>query len=277
MSKHSIEIDFDNLEFNLYDLLNISNTASLRKIKKSYRRIIIKFHPDKNSKIEENIYYHLTIANQVLTNIKLKNKYDNWLKDNNESKSHNKLKESFNYIIPEQNNISTEKLNIKKEQAQNNFKLKAKALDIKHGVHPNDNVKIMDKYQTKSIKREDNLGIINEKFKNTNKFNTVFQNRKSTGKFNNQLIKSNTNLSFYQVGIGQNYASINDYNSLYVEDSIQTNSFSSLDRAFSLHPKIKQKDVDIKDRMEKYQQETSELQNLKSSQYVKKKYTEWNK
>ena len=79
MSKHFIEINFEQLKFNLYELLGVSSDSSEKKIKKSYRKLIIKFHPDKNNILDEEVYNHLTIANQVLTNPELRKKYDEWI------------------------------------------------------------------------------------------------------------------------------------------------------------------------------------------------------
>ena len=47
MSK--IEIDFNNLKYNLYELLNIQPDADTTKIKKNFMKVIKNFHPDKNS------------------------------------------------------------------------------------------------------------------------------------------------------------------------------------------------------------------------------------
>ena len=47
MSKHLIEINFDQLKFNLYDLLGVTKDSSTKKIKKAFRALIVKFHPDK--------------------------------------------------------------------------------------------------------------------------------------------------------------------------------------------------------------------------------------
>ena len=114
MSKHLIEINFDQLKFNLYDLLGVTKDSSTKKIKKAFRALIVKFHPDKNDVIDDEIYNHLTISNQVLTNDQLRQKYDNWLKSFEVNQSHENLKEkSQNYINdqPKQtNNYSFEQL-----------------------------------------------------------------------------------------------------------------------------------------------------------------------
>ena len=44
-------IEFNELEFNLYELLNIPINSSQDEIKKSFKRLIKKFHPDKITKI----------------------------------------------------------------------------------------------------------------------------------------------------------------------------------------------------------------------------------
>ena len=42
-------------------------------------KIIKNFHPDKNSELEEDIYYHIILANQVLLNKESRKKYDNFI------------------------------------------------------------------------------------------------------------------------------------------------------------------------------------------------------
>jgi DnaJ-class molecular chaperone len=66
MSK--IEIDFNSIKYNLYEILNVTKDVDEQKIKKSFMKIIKNFHPDKNSELEEDIYYHIILANQILLN-----------------------------------------------------------------------------------------------------------------------------------------------------------------------------------------------------------------
>ena len=95
MSKHIFEINFEDLKFNLYELLAVSKDCSESKVKKAYRKLMIKFHPDKNNIIDEEIYYHLTIANQVLTSSILRKKYDDWLNDRDDNNQFNELKDNY--------------------------------------------------------------------------------------------------------------------------------------------------------------------------------------
>jgi DnaJ-class molecular chaperone len=66
MSK--IEIDFNSLKYNLYEILNDARDDDDIKIKKSFMKLIKNFHPDKNSELEEEIYYHIIMSNQILLN-----------------------------------------------------------------------------------------------------------------------------------------------------------------------------------------------------------------
>ena len=151
MSKHTIEINFDSLRFNLYELLNVSSDASEKRIKKSYRKLIIKFHPDKNNEIDEEIYNHLTIANQVLTNSELRAKYDGWLKSYGEdSLDHDNLKQNF----------EKQSLDIKNSfpsqpsEAKQTYYEKVEKLNIKHGLNKNwEEESTMSKYEKKKTRR----------------------------------------------------------------------------------------------------------------------------
>ncbi len=86
-------IQFNSLEFNLYELLNLPIDSSTEEIKKTFRRLIKKFHPDKITDIEEKIYYNITLANHILSNPISRKKYDNWLLKSNQS--HSSLKNNF--------------------------------------------------------------------------------------------------------------------------------------------------------------------------------------
>ena len=76
MSKHIFEIDFDQLKFNLYDLLGVNCDCSEKKIKKAYRKLILKFHPDKKNELDDEVFNHLTLANQILEIMKIVRKED---------------------------------------------------------------------------------------------------------------------------------------------------------------------------------------------------------
>ncbi|MGB1399709.1 MAG: DnaJ domain-containing protein, partial [Candidatus Puniceispirillaceae bacterium] len=63
---------------------------------------MLKIHPDKNNYEDEEIFNHLTSANQILTNPSLREKYDNWLKSYGEdNSSHMELKENYKNSIDE--------------------------------------------------------------------------------------------------------------------------------------------------------------------------------
>jgi DnaJ-class molecular chaperone len=53
MSKPLVSVNFQNLKYNLYEVLGIDSKASETKIKKAFRNLILNFHPDKNNNIEE--------------------------------------------------------------------------------------------------------------------------------------------------------------------------------------------------------------------------------
>lgn len=236
MSKHLIEINFDQLKFNLYDLLGVTKDSSTKKIKKAFRSLIVKFHPDKNDVIDDEIYNHLTISNQVLTNDQLRQKYDDWLKSFEVNQSHETLKEKSQSYLNDQpkqtNNYSFEQL---EDQ-----------LNKKHGFTDDHNLPMDESIYNKKfsdIKNEmKNLGletISKEEFRGSNDFNSKFANRKIDGNLKNQIIKVDKKSEIMELNnseIGDKFLSINNYEMLYSNDGVDTQDYASLEQGFGLLP-----------------------------------------
>ena len=74
-----IDIDFTDIKYNLYEILNVNEDADDNIIKKNYIKLIKHYHPDRNSTLEEDIYQHIFLANKILLNKNLRIKYDYYI------------------------------------------------------------------------------------------------------------------------------------------------------------------------------------------------------
>ena len=74
-----------------------------------------------------------------------------------------------------------------------------------------------------------------------------------------------------------NYAIINNYDDLYVNDSVVSDKYSSLDNAFTLNPEIKFKEEKISNKMQRYKNDSEYLKNLPNNKYLNMQYEEWKK
>lgn len=246
MSNNSI--DFNDLNFNLYQILAIDKDADEKKIKRSYRKLIMKFHPDKGDKYNEDIYNHLTIAKQVLTDPVLRREYDNYLINSNDYKQ---LKDNFY----NESDIVKQNIPVNKKEAQKEFFEINDELNKKHGYDESLNNKDLMKELEKMNNQK--LDIEYEELKNTDELNKKFDERKlndglELGHFEGDLMESNYNFD-------SNYCGVDDYNLLYQDDSIETGNFTSLDRAFIVTPKIDYVDEDVDERMKRYKQERTNI------------------
>ncbi len=64
-----------------YDILGIPRTATLREIKKAYRRLSVKFHPDKNPEYEDEageLFKDISEAFEILSNEQVRKVYDKY-------------------------------------------------------------------------------------------------------------------------------------------------------------------------------------------------------
>jgi curved DNA-binding protein CbpA len=67
---------------NYYEVLNVSRNASAENIKKSYRQLASKYHPDKypeSSKFAEDMMKQINIAYATLSDVGRRAAYDDWL------------------------------------------------------------------------------------------------------------------------------------------------------------------------------------------------------
>jgi molecular chaperone DnaJ len=62
-----------------YKTLNIQRNASIKEIKVSYRRLARKYHPDRNSKVSDDIMKNINIAFEILSDSEKRKQYDKTL------------------------------------------------------------------------------------------------------------------------------------------------------------------------------------------------------
>jgi len=74
---------------NIYGILNLSQDASKDEIKKAYKKLIIKYHPDKNNNISSDKFLEIKYAYDILSDDKKKKLYDDKLYFDNVTNSIN--------------------------------------------------------------------------------------------------------------------------------------------------------------------------------------------
>jgi curved DNA-binding protein CbpA len=249
------ETTFSKLEFNLYELLNLQINCSIDDIKKKFKKIVKKFHPDKISDVEEKLYYNITLAHHILSNPSTRNKYDNWLLKSNID--HSSLKNNFN------NDINNMKMYFpsNEREAKLDFMNKNNLLAQRHGEYKEDTRNISSIYKDKEQQRNNINEIIKEDFSNMKDFNKKFSERKKNGVYNSNIVKHETGIVAFNFDKNK-FAEIKDFDNMYKKDSM-------IDYAFSLIPQdtidYGEEDTssNIKNGMDKYNSTTKSLSNMK--------------
>ena len=240
-------IQFNSLEFNLYELLNLPITSTIEDIKKQFRKLIKQFHPDKINEVEEKLYYNITLAHHILGNLQSKEKYDRWLLKSNQS--HSSLK----------NNFKTEEEKIReyfpktKEEAQISYQQNFEMLGKRHGNFVEDSRSLQNIIKEKEKQRV-KIDISKENFSSIDEFNNTFTKRKTNGIYNNMLIKKTAEIQPFTFNKTSNLAELKDFDKVYINDT-------QFRYAFELMPSD-EKEInkkDMKTRMDEYNNTTQSL------------------
>ena len=249
-----MKVNFEELEFNLYQILNIPENANYDSIKKSYKKLILKYHPDKNKEDQnkhDDELYMINMAYKVLKNETNRNKYDNFLKNKRQNDNFSHINARRDYQNLNNSQPVTEEAKI---EARHDFYNQFNLLNKKHG-YTEDNVVLDSRSANQRMNQlknsRSNLNVeyapIFEKGSsfNSNTFNQKFDQFKEGDSdlniYGQEIIKSegdNLPLAYQPInGILTQYSPLTDasYNNLYVEDNgVTGDNFSSLDVAFSL-------------------------------------------
>jgi hypothetical protein len=201
MSKINIEIDFNNLKYNLYELLDIHVSANSTEIKNQSVKVINNIY--KNS--DEEKYYHVILANQLLLNTETRKKYDDFI--NRPIETFEELKTSFSDSINDMYQHFPPK-----DISVHTFNIKINELNKKHGY---DNITSPDE-----LKRN------------------IFNTNNKIEEFQEQIVFKGPPLESYSCVVGEEYTILGDLDKLYVNDSILSSKFTSLDKAFMIQPVI---------------------------------------
>jgi DnaJ-class molecular chaperone len=89
-----------NINKNYYAILKVSNVEELSKIRKSYYKLSMQLHPDKNDGVETTEFKDITEAWSVIKDVDLKSEYDRksrWGKDYNEFEEFYNIDVEYDY------------------------------------------------------------------------------------------------------------------------------------------------------------------------------------
>ena len=242
-------VQFNSLEFNLYELLNLPIDCNIDQIKKQFRRLIKQFHPDKITDIEEKLYYNITLAHHILSNSVSKEKYDRWLLKSHQS--HSSLKDNFKTEEEKIRQLFPKNQDEAKVLYEQNFEMLGK----RHGNIVEDKRCLQNIYNDKEKERV-RVEIVKEDFNSMDDFNSTFSKRKTNGTYNNMIVKRTTDIQPFTFNKNSNLAELKDFDKVYINDT-------QFRYAFELMPsdETQLNKKDIKERLDEYNSTTQSLKN----------------
>jgi hypothetical protein len=214
---------FSELKYNLYEILNVSSNATTQEIKKAYAHMVKHFHPDKSNALDMDLFHHVTACKNILLDPVVKSEYDIFLTQPKDL-IHSDLKTKF-------------KSENKPKIGQTNFNAKMEELNKLHGYTNFTENKI------NPMKYNPTISIEKKNFKNTNEFNNSFESSKEINPNEQLVIWKEEPLVLQSITM---CSSLDNFEKLYVEDSVEDVNFTSLNRAFLLHPNRQENAIDMR-------------------------------
>ena len=243
-------VQFNSLEFNLYELMNLPIDCTCEEVKKTFRKLIKRFHPDKITELEEKIYYNITLAHHILSNPISREKYNKWLLKSHQS--HSTLKDNFKTEEEVIRSYFPKNQDEAKIQYEQNFDMLGK----RHGEVKEDKRSLQTIYKDKEKERV-KVSVQKEDFASIDEFNSAFSKRKTNGYYNNVIIKKTTDIQPFTFK-NSNLAELKDFDKVYINDT-------QYRYAFELMPSDEDKmnKQNMKERLDEYNNTTQSLKSNK--------------
>ena len=215
-------IDYNELsKIDLYDLLTLTNLATYDDIRRSFKKIAIQYHPDKNKSQtdqDREFFENVQVAYFILSDENRRAKYDE------SRKQHKDL-----FYSLKKSSQKNEKSKVDLDEVKKNFKEKVKKLESEHGL--NEFMDMDTNSRLKKVSNERNtFQFPKQPIKefqhkvNGQDFNEVFNKQVEESK-SYDIVKYNSE-SIVPVG---NYISLEHFGKLYINGSsekIFDNNFS---------------------------------------------------
>lgn len=262
--------DFELLRtVNLYEVLNLTKEEfSPESAKKSYRKLALKFHPDKNPDIPTDKFESIQLAYLILSTPEYKEQYDTIYDSNSQTKDFKDLASTYN---AEKDSFQFEKI------SEEEFAAKIRAINLKNNAQLEelkeedavdavnkmmvDRTIFSDEVLNQNMQMANALSGITDQTELNKKFNAMFEEANDLAdKFNDSTAFGQTGLTVFNgTDTLCNYTTLSNlkYDSMYAGNSTYEESFK-----LNKVPKYVDDNKSLEDRMKEYLSRTNDLADM---------------
>jgi curved DNA-binding protein CbpA len=171
----------DLIDVNLYEILNVDIDSNESEIKKQYKKLILKYHPDKNPD-NEDVFELITLSYNIIINKELRKLYNEIRKNKYQSDFVKLKKESFEIKLP--------------DLPKKNFNLLNEEYNKLHGYNSKEKILKIEEFNKKlhELIEERKKEVIKYKKLSDKEFKNEFDNIKRDDNLSNELIPYNVKM-----------------------------------------------------------------------------------